>query len=406
VTFAQRERGDGSADAARGAGDEHLHRNPFSVLVTGQRSIGSVAPGVLTFRATRRDTAAPSTGEGCLGLTLPRRTISDTFVRLLHDHLDAQGVDAPRLLGRPRPCGEPAVMPLAQWVRLLERAARHLDDPLLGLRVGQRITPLHLGTLGYLLQALPTLGAALHRLERYQRLVYDQTPMRLRAGPGWLALTWGPEQGLPGALADDASIAALLQYCRAIARGPVVPLQVQFIHTAPADTAPYRAFYGCPVEFGAELTSVRLAEPALRLPLQRADAALSALMEQQAERLLAQWPSAAQEAAVVRELRSAAAQLLHEGEPGLAAVAARLGLAPRTVQRHLAQAGTSFRQELETVRRQLAQTYLRDARLSIADVAQLLGYSEHSAFTRSHQQWTGLTPQRWREDSPAALPGC
>ncbi|HEY1589499.1 MAG TPA: hypothetical protein VGG00_07175 [Rhodanobacter sp.] len=33
------------------------------------------------------------------------------------------------------------------------------------------------------------------------------------------------------------------------------------------------------------------------------------------------------------------------------------------------------------------------------DVAQLLGYSEHSALTRSYRQWTGLTPQRWREST-------
>ena len=49
------------------------------------------------------------------------------------------------------------------------------------------------------------------------------------------------------------------------------------------------------------------------------------------------------------------------------------------------------------MRRQLAETYLRDVRLSIADVAQLLGYSEHSAFTRGFRQWTGASPQSWRE---------
>jgi len=49
------------------------------------------------------------------------------------------------------------------------------------------------------------------------------------------------------------------------------------------------------------------------------------------------------------------------------------------------------------MRRLLAETHLRDPLLSIADVAQPLGYSEHSAFTRSYRQWTGLTPQGWRE---------
>jgi len=71
--------------------------------------------------------------------------------------------------------------------------------------------------------------------------------------------------------------------------------------------------------------------------------------------------------------------------------------ASRTVQRRLSEAGTSFRHELATVRRQMAQRYLRDPRLSVADIALLLGYSEHSAFTRGYRQWTGVTPQAWRE---------
>lgn len=321
-------------------------------------------------------------------------TISPAFVRLLHDYVQSLGFNAAKVLGESRPAEsaeQPIGFPLKRWVTLLQRASRQLDDPLLGLRVGQMIEPRHLGTLGFLLQSLPTLGAALQKLQRYQRLVYDQTPMLQLAEAEYLDLVWGTDYGQPGHLVDETSITVLIYYCRAIAAGPVVPQCVQFVNPAPRDSAAYRAAYGCTVEFTAPVTRVRFSLATLALPLRAANAELSTLMERQTEYLLAQWP--APDEPFVMQVRTATGALLHDGEPTLPRVAQRLGITSRTAQRHLQQSGTCFRAELETVRRQMAEVYLRDPRLSVADIAQLLGYSEHSALTRSYRQWTGHAPR-------------
>lgn len=332
-----------------------------------------------------------------MGKATSGQTISPAFVRLLHDYLRSLGLDARRVLGEARPdeSAEQATgFPMARWVTLLQRASRQLDDPLLGLRVGQTIKPWHLGTLGFLLQSMPTLGAALQKLQRYQRLVYDQTPMLQLTDADHVDLVWGIDHGRPGHLVDDASITALIYYCRAIAEGPVVPQCVQFVNPAPRDSAAYRAAYGCAVEFTAPVTRVRFSLATLALPLRSSNAELSTLMERQTQHLLARWP--AHDEPFVTQVRTATGALLHEGEPTLPRVAERLDIAPRTAQRHLQQAGTSFRAELETVRRQMAETYLSDRRLSVADIAQLLGYSEHSALTRSYRRWNGHAPRRTR----------
>ena len=49
----------------------------------------------------------------------------------------------------------------------------------------------------------------------------------------------------------------------------------------------------------------------------------------------------------------------------------------------------------------LAIDYLNDPRLTLAEVAWLLGYSEHSALTRAFRRWTGESPQQWRRRQPA-----
>ena len=329
-----------------------------------------------------------------MGTATSGRTISPAFVRLLHDYLQSLGFNARRVLGEARPDESPeqaAGFPMARWVTLLLRASRQLDDPLLGLRLGQTIKPWHLGTLGFLLQSLPTLGAALQKLQRYQRLVYDQTPMLHMAEGDHVDMVWGIDHGQPGRLADDTSITALIYYCRAIAAGPVVPQCVQFVNPAPRNRAAYRTAYGCPVEFTAPVTRVRFSLATLALPLHAANAELSTLMERQTEYLLARWP--APDEPFVAQVRAATGALLHDGEPTLPRVAKRLEITPRTTQRRLKQAGTSFRTELATVRHQMAEIYLRDQRLSVADIAQLLGYSEHSALTRGYKRWTGRPPR-------------
>ena len=324
-------------------------------------------------------------------------TISRAFVHLLHGYLQSLGLNAQRVLAEALPdeSADPTTgFPMARWLKLLQRAAQHVDDPLLGLRVGQTIKPQHFGTLSFLLQSLPTLGAALQKLQRYQRLVYAQTPMLQLVEDDYVDLVWGIDHGQPGHLADITSITALIYYCRAIAAGPVIPQCVHFVNAAPPHKSAYRAAYGCHVEFTAPVTRVRFSLSTLAMPLRSANAELSALMERQTEHLLAQWPP--HDEPFVTQIRTTTGALLHDGEPTLPRVAARLEITPRTAQRHLQQAGTSFRNELETVRRQMAEIYLRDQRLSVADIAQLLGYSEHSALTRSYKQWTGHAPRRDR----------
>jgi AraC-like DNA-binding protein len=71
-------------------------------------------------------------------------------------------------------------------------------------------------------------------------------------------------------------------------------------------------------------------------------------------------------------------------------------MSERTLQRHLAQAGLSFQALLDRSRQHLAEAYLRDPRLELAEIALLLGYSEQSAFQRAFKQWTGQTPRQWR----------
>ncbi len=101
-----------------------------------------------------------------------------------------------------------------------------------------------------------TLAEALGRVAEYERLVYDVNPGTVRLDTEGVTLEWGEARGRPGQLVDECAIAALVAYARNITALPMAaPLAVSFINPAPADLAPYRAFFGCEVRFNAPTTT-------------------------------------------------------------------------------------------------------------------------------------------------------
>ncbi|MGV8301912.1 helix-turn-helix domain-containing protein, partial [Pseudomonas aeruginosa] len=66
-------------------------------------------------------------------------------------------------------------------------------------------------------------------------------------------------------------------------------------------------------------------------------------------------------------------------------------------QRHLQKAGCSYQQNLDELRRELAEHYLLHSELRIQDIAQYLGFAESGSFHRSFKGWTGQTPGDYRQ---------
>lgn len=331
-----------------------------------------------------------------MGSPLHRRVVPDTYVQLLFEYLQARGHSPDTVLGAPWPSPDPegvGSVDVELWDRMLHRAAIHLADPLLSLHLGQTITSQHLGILGAVLLACENLGAALQRLERYQRLIFDVVPMSLRNGDGWFEMIWDTSQYLTGRMVEETGYSVLLQFARSLVREPIKPLQVRFAHPQPDDVGPYEAFFGCPVLFDQLEPGVRCSLDVLIMPLRSPDRPLISLLERHADSLLEKLP---QQEEIVEQLRKGISHALREGEPDIEKISARLSCSSRTLQRRLLAAGTSFRAELNLVRHELAVAYLRDPRLQIVEIALLLGYSEHSAFTRAFKEWTGKAPQEVR----------
>lgn len=275
------------------------------------------------------------------------------------------------------------------WLTVQQQLA-HAEP---GLAIGLQLAPGPFSVLGYLVQSSQTLGEALESAQRYQRLVGEGGELQVREDGGQLHLIYRPSH--PGHPANRPRILALMaswvQWMR-----PLLPdfqlLGAQFAHAQPEQLQTYQDCFACPLQFGASHYALILPAAQRQARLTQANPALQGVLRQHAEALLARLPSASLSARVVALL---GAQLGH-GEPDRTALAGLLHLSERTLQRRLAEEGSSYQQLLTDTRRQLAERHLRDGRLAATDIALLLGYSEPSVFFRAFRQWTGLTPGEYR----------
>lgn len=321
-----------------------------------------------------------------------RGEIPGSFALLLRDYLTVRRAVLPNLLEDQSLSAESRIS-VQDWQRCLETASRRLRDPLLGLHLGQQITPTSLGVLGYVLLSCPNLAAALQRMEKYQRLLYDVNPMQQITGQDGLTLRWGTEYGRPGALVDETAVTALVQFARDITASHYRPVRVCFVNPAPSDERPFQEYFGCEVRFSQPDTEVCITAGVLGLPLRQPDPALLTVLEAQADRLLAELPGTDH---LIADVRRAINLLAHEGKADIDAVAAALNCSSRTLHRRLQNQQASFREIRDDTLRQMADHYLGNPGLTLAEIALLLGYSEQSAFTRAYRRWTGTTPKQRR----------
>jgi AraC-like DNA-binding protein len=96
-------------------------------------------------------------------------------------------------------------------------------------------------------------------------------------------------------------------------------------------------------------------------------------------------------------VRTLVRQLLPSGTVTLDLVAEQLRLHPKALQRRLAADNGTFAAIVDEVRRELAERYLRDTRMTLAHLARELGYAEQSVLTRSCHRWFGSGPAAYRK---------
>lgn len=168
------------------------------------------------------------------------------------------------------------------------------------------------------------------------------------------------------------------------------PLSVHVQHDPLTPERDYVEYFGCKAYFAARTTGFTLRSADLRRPLHQDDITHHAVVEYLNS-------VTARDTGLAQSMRSIARQLLPTGAVTLDVISEQFGMHPKTLQRRLADEGTTFAALVDDVRREVAERYLRDTAVSLSHLTREVGYAEQSVLTRSCQRWFGCGPAAYRK---------
>jgi AraC-like DNA-binding protein len=341
---------------------------------------------------------------------LSERATSAAWVKGVIDALAGTGLDTRAL------CAEAGIdtaaldetgarCPTEKLSLLWLRAVAASGNPAIALEVPQTSRPSTFDVLGYAMMSSQNMHAALERLARYLRVISNAAEISTSERGNQYRLDlelFGGSTTVPGPR-YEFDLLTLVNFCRWIMQRELTPIAVEFTHDAPADPQRYVAVFRCPVRFAALHNSLVFERADLALPLPTANPALAELHDRFAGEHIERMDTARTSA----KGREQIICRLPDGEPRREEIARALCMSERTFQRRLLEEGTSYQELLDSTRRELAERYLRQSRLSLTEAAYLLGFSDQGNFTRACKRWFALTPgqYRTRSETPRGAPG-
>lgn len=320
-------------------------------------------------------------------------TWSATILRALA----ARGVDASAVAAQagiePNQLGPDARVPRAALNRLWELAVAATGDPAFGLEASRHTAQTTFHALGYAVLASVTLKEAFERIIRYRRLIGDVLELRLvEAGDRYrFEIDVSAQPGIPFQAVDAIAALSARQARMLHTPRPCAPLQVTFARPAPGDLRPYEGTFRAPVRFGQPVNALEYTRADLEDRLPAGNAELARENDDVLVRYLARLESSRASTRVQQALLTA----LPDGAPSKSAIARTLGMSARNLQRHLAEEGTSFKDLLNDARMTLSRNYVEEGRLSVTEIAFVLGFADTSTFSRAFKRWTGRSPREY-----------
>lgn len=275
--------------------------------------------------------------------------------------------------------------------QLIEDAAEAVQCDTLGLRMAESRQLSHFGVVSLLLLHQPTLRQALATLIAYAHVLNESLAIQMEDAGNVVILREDIVAARPMRQSIDLAIGVLYRMCAALLRERWRPQSVCFSHSAPRDLAVYKRLFSCRVEFDAEFNGIVCKAADLNETNPLADPALARYAQ-----TLVDAQISARDAGTGQQVRRAIYLLLPSGRANCVSVAQGLGYSMRTLQRALDAEGLSFTTLLDEVRRDLAQRYLANPHYGMGQIAAMLGYASHSAFTRWFSAQFGCAPQAWR----------
>lgn len=280
------------------------------------------------------------------------------------------------------------------YARLWRLLARQLDDEFFAMDP----RPLRSGSLAFICRsatAQPTVVQGMESMLSFLGLMLDRFSARLIR-----------HQGLAEIILDDVAVPPLRAFacftywmivhgviCWLSGRRlPILALDVR--GPAPAYCEDYRVMFCEHLRFDQPRTRMMIAGDWLDQPIRRSEADLQRFLARAPGNILVKYRDPDSFAQRLKaQLRAQAPADWPESE----ALAQQWCMSPATLRRRLADEDQTYQRLKDSVRKELAEAALADARLNVAEIAETLGFADTSSFSKAFRKWSGANPGQYRQ---------
>jgi AraC-like DNA-binding protein len=283
-----------------------------------------------------------------------------------------------------------------QYHTVVENALALSQDPLLGIKHGQRLNIASHGFVGFAAMAADDLGQALSLAIRYARTRTLLADIRFHKEDDSAVVQINRLASMPSTFpfVVENIITSFIGVARfLINQQDQMSAVVKLNYSPQAPLSEYERLLGVPVLFNQPHNQVCFPEYLLDVPVSTANATSRGLAESECEKLLIQLDQGQD---LVIQIRHKLDKM--NAFPTLPIMAKAMASSPRTINRQLAQLNTTYQQILDDARREKAIDLLSYSTINIEHIATQLGYNDPSNFGRAFRRWLGKSPRAFRNE--------
>ena len=282
-----------------------------------------------------------------------------------------------------------------QVARLFKTVQETLDDEFMGFTQNNCKVGLF-ATMAELVSHCSTLGELLAKAVNFYNLVSNDIPMQLSQSEGnaVLSFTMNQPQLDPEHFMTEFWLVIWHRFPSWYIGEPIRLRETHFTFKSPTHRSELQIMFPGQLQFKRSANRLLFDAQYLDKPLVRSDQELTAFvqnapadvmtipgsdttLEAQIERIIGQ-----------RDPDRLVFAPIHE-------LAKELGVSSQTLHRRLKESATSYQKIKDNLRREVAIHKLVNERLSVEQVAEVVGFTESRSFTRAFKHWTGLTPREY-----------
>jgi AraC-like DNA-binding protein len=284
-----------------------------------------------------------------------------------------------------------AVVPYRAMINLLELTAEQLQCTDFGLRLAERQSINILGPLAVVAQNARNVGEALTEIVRFLHIYSPGVLVHLdtEIDPVHPYLIYEMTLRPPPRQRQviETSLGVMFKTLQMLYGPGFRPHSVLSRTEARLPQSRYQRFLGARTYFGQAHNALVLQPDCLSKPIDQHNSQLHDTMMEYVSNM------GANPLDIGKQVESSIRRLLPTQRCALPLIAEQLGMRERSLQRRLADNDLVFEDMVERARQELAELYLAEANMPMAQIAGLLGYAEQSSFNRACKRWYGVPPR-------------